>query len=603
MPTVGGKMTIEATYLDISFDKAGVRDSQKRLKEQISKLAVEPLEAFQTELTGEFEIVEEAVAKRVAAVITYWAQHKHKPVKPGLQDMMSDITNAGKDDSTLESFYIEQVKDGMHHLAPTFGLDVPESYAVMTDELELALLELEERFENAGINTANDDDDDVWDADLDDLEDTEGYEALLLGDAYGYGHEEDTDINDREEETQPQVATPSLNMMTNGSTGKRATAGSTAAATSAPAVAMKQAPATQQVTPSTPADETHIVPSGQQAVAEVAPQAINVNLLSISAEETWHMIYNLMGFHSSYIQEKMLPRWQQFPDTFENDRRFLYNVFLQAIRNAAGVQVVAGNFSFSQRDMTVDQLWNHYYADLAQNVGPSLSAARLEAAVSDSAFKKFRQWLLREMRKISPVWMLALAIALIFDGLTTYVSLDQTPMEGFMVLVFTLLITALFQIADILVINYRKREFEADAMMAKYSAKVEQLSQTIGDLDPTSDSFVQLSMEKSQAHADWKAATDSRKMARRGGFWSARIADINIVVTAYGFAYMFLNAEEPMYAVVQQLDYIFVQQLWSAVNLWVFLMVGLAITVSFVINTAQRTEILGWSMRRLKNDG
>jgi hypothetical protein len=31
-------------------------------------------------------------------------------------------------------------------------------------------------------------------------------------------------------------------------------------------------------------------------------------------------------------------------------------------------------------------------------------------------------------------------------------------------------------------------------------------------------------------------------------------------------------------------------------------MIGLAITVSFVINTAQRTEILGWSMRRLKND-
>jgi len=32
-------------------------------------------------------------------------------------------------------------------------------------------------------------------------------------------------------------------------------------------------------------------------------------------------------------------------------------------------------------------------------------------------------------------------------------------------------------------------------------------------------------------------------------------------------------------------------------------MVALSITVSFVVNTAQRTEILSWSMRRLKQDG
>jgi len=57
-----------------------------------------------------------------------------------------------------------------------------------------------------------------------------------------------------------------------------------------------------------------------------------------------------------------------------------------------------------------------------------------------------------------------------------------------------------------------------------------------------------------------------------------------------------------MYALYQQIQYIFVTQQWENVNLWVFLMIALAITVSFVINTAQRTEILGWSMRRLKND-
>ena len=91
------------------------------------------------------------------------------------------------------------------------------------------------------------------------------------------------------------------------------------------------------------------------------------------------------------------------------------------------------------------------------------------------------------------------------------------------------------------------------------------------------------------------------RMARRGRFWSARIADINIVVTAYGFAYMFLNASEPVYALFQQIEVIR-RNAWSELNLWVFLMIGLAITVSFVINTAQRTEILGWSMRRLKND-
>ena len=177
-----------------------------------------------------------------------------------------------------------------------------------------------------------------------------------------------------------------------------------------------------------------------------------------------------------------------------------------------------------------------------------LTQARLQASVTDSWWKKAYQNFFAEIRKISFVWLTALAIALIFDALTTYVSLDQTPMEGVMVWVFTILLTILFQIADVLVISYRKREFEADAMEAKYKAIFERLGKTIEGLSVTSDSFVELSMQRSQAVADWKAAEDSRKMAKRGRFWSARIADINIIVTAYGFAYMLLNATEPMYA-------------------------------------------------------
>ncbi|MEL6310558.1 MAG: hypothetical protein AAFQ52_20630, partial [Chloroflexota bacterium] len=123
----------------------------------------------------------------------------------------------------------------------------------------------------------------------------------------------------------------------------------------------------------------------------------------------------------------------------------------------------------------------------------------------------------------------------------------------------------------------------------------------ISSLETTSESYVQMSMKRSQALADWKAAEDNRKMAKRGRFWSARIADINVIVTAYGFAFMFLNAEEPMYALFEQVQIINAGA-WEQFNLWVFLMIGLAVTVSFVINTAQRTEVLGWSMRRLKNE-
>ena len=314
------------------------------------------------------------------------------------------------------------------------------------------------------------------------------------------------------------------------------------------------------------------------------------------------MIYGLMGYPTDYIQQNMVPRWQANPDGFEKDRRFLYGVYMQAIRNATGVQYAAGNSLFADKRMTIDQLWNHYFADLSQNVGPMLAAAKLDAAVNDPWYKKVWQTWSTQFRRISPIWTLALVIALVFDGLTTYVSLDQTPMDGFMVWMFTGLLTALFQIADMLVINWRKKEFENDALIAKYKARSEQLTRTLESLDASSDSFVDLSMQRSQAEADWRASQDSRKLARRGRFWAARVADINVAVTAYGFAFMFLNANERMFALYQQLQYIFVMQAWELVDLWVFLMITLAITVSFVINTAQRTEILGWSMRRLKMD-
>ncbi len=568
-------MSIDTQFLDISFDKAGIRNSQKRLKGIITELAVDPIAAYPDKLTGEFELVEEIIAKRVAAVIAYWCQHKHDPVRPSSQDKMSDITNARNSDDTLEEFYTEQVKDALHTLAPTLRLDVPADYVADTDELEYALLELEERFEHTGVT-------DVRTESV--LEETAPAEVPSMGNGNGANSDfdwDDIDDLDDDEDTAAfaQWVTDDAPKRSNGNgTGNR-----------------KQTAQAQK--------ETEIVITRNNSeLAEAPQQEIRLDVLSLEAEETWRMIYNLMGYHSEYIQEKMLPRWQQNPDTFEGDRRFLYNVFIQAIRNAAGVQYVAGNFTFTGQKMTVDQLWNYYFTDLSQNVGPQLSAARLDAAINDPWYKKAWQTFVKQLRNFSIMWTLALIIALIFDGLTTYVSLDQTPMEGFMVLVFTLLITALFQIADMLVINYRKREFESDALIAKYNAKVEQLAKTLETLAPTSDSYVQLSMEKSQAHADLKASEDNRKLARRGRYWSARIADINIVVTAYGFAFLFLNAEEPMYAVVQQINFIFVDQAWNSVNLWVFLMVGLAITVSFVINTAQRTEILGWSMRRLKNE-
>ena len=553
-------MKTDPVYLEMSFDKAGIRNSHKRLKILVEETAVNPLKEYQNTLTGKFDLVEEILLKRVATAIAYWCQHKHDPVAPGLHDMMSNITNTRRSDSTLAEFYEAEVTSGMYTLAPLFGLKIRDDYTVATDELEFSLLELEDIFQSQGISTrdtsqsANHNGNGNHDA-------VDEYPDLIIG--------LNEDYSQKEFATVAEVIPDSMPVKSDKKTKKH-----------------------QRSITVTPI---------QSEIVEVS-QEINLNVLTVTSEETWNTIYGLMGYNSEYIQEKMMPRWQQAPKTFEQDRRFLYNLFIQSIRNSAGIQVAAGNFIFADKQMSIDQLWQVYYTDLLNNVAPQLTAAQFDEVANQPWYKKSFRGFIKEFGNISPIWLLALVIALIFDGLTTYVSLDQTPMDGFMVTLFTILITALFQIADLLVINYRKREFDADAMSAKYAAKFEQYTKMLEGLDTTSESYVQSSLEKSRAQADWKAAEDSRKMSRRGRFWSARIADINIVVTAYGFSYMFLNAKEPITAIIEQLDYIFVQQTWINFDFWIFLMVGLAITVSFVINTAQRTEILGWSMRRLKKD-
>lgn len=551
-------MNINPTYLEINFDNAGVRNSQKRLKQLISELAVEPVKAFQDDLQHKLTLVEEIIARRTAKVIIHWLENKAEPMKPSSSRvMMSSITNASKNDVTLEDFYLEQVKNGVYQLAPLFGLEIPDNYDIETEELEYALIELEDRFEIA-------DDYDTDDAYADYYEDS----------SYS-----DNRYSNRNDSPSPVYTPEPIAVQTQ--------------------VQTRSQPAAQ-LQEQTREREQAIVLNEQQIEQVAAPQ-VDINVLDMTAEHAWQLMYDLIGYNTEYIQGQMLPRWTQSPESFEKDRRFLYQTFLDTIKNAAGAQMVAGNHRFSDRPMTVDQMWNYYFTDLSRNVGPLLSAAKLEASVNDPWYRRWWKFINAEGRKISPIWLIALAIALIFDGLTTFVSLDQTPMEGFIVIVFTVLITVLFQVADVLVIDYRKREFEADAMVAKYNAQFERLTTTIQTLETTSESYVQLSMQKSQSLADWKAAEDSRKMARRGRFWSARIADINIIVTAYGFAFMFLNAEEPIFALYQQIEFIS-QNAWEQLNFWVFLMIGLAITVSFVINTAQRTEILGWSMRRLKSN-
>jgi|GEM_PF-956764 len=594
-------MTVDPKFQDIQFERAGVRNSLKRLKSLIEELAVEPLKQHQNELNGDLETVEKIVHKRVANVITYWCVNKHDPVKPTSQALMSDITNARRTDVTLEKFYIEQVTNALHMLSPVLQFSVPDEYAVDTDELEYALLELEEQIEAEGLGEIRLSDEQIPDAPT---QSSYGAESENIYDDIMYGIKIDSyddddpyygDYDDEEEEpfvpqVQPMVTKSSITAPELDNIRKPERTAKPKPATVAPIAPSQHKPKDE---------EKRIVVKSDKEIQEVR-QEIQMNILSVSAEDAWGMIYNLMGYPSEYIQTKMLPRWQQYPETFDKDRRFLYDMFVKTLQNTSGLQVIAGNFLFADGRMTIDQLWNYYYSDLSQNVAPQLAVARLENKANETRFQRWWKRLTTNLSNISPIWLLAIVIALIFDGLTTYVSLDQTPMDGVMVMIFTVLITALFQIADMLVINYREREFEADAMIAKYTAKHEQLGRLLETLDTSSESFVKSSMDKSQAQADLKAAEDNRKMARRGRFWSARIADINVIVTAYGFAFMFLNAEEPMQALFEQFEFIFVQQTYENVNVWVFLMVGLAITVSFVINTAQRTEILGWTMKRLK---
>jgi hypothetical protein len=534
-------------YLEISFDSAAVRDSQKRLKSLITELAVDPLKQF---TLTDFDQAEDIVSKRVAAVIAYWCRNKHVPVSPKIHDKMSDVTNTSKgDDDTLEDFYIEEVRDALDVLGLMMGFSVPEDYEPKTDELEYALLEMEEKQFRKGGKPFTKKDEPI----TDDAEEPE------------------------EDEEEIVVEVPEIKLE------------------------IKQEPVVVEEK-SAPQPERAIVSAPRAKEVEVVQKEIHLDVLNLTTEHAWNLIYGLIGYSGEYIQQTMLPRWQQNPETFEQDRRFLYGLYIDTIRNAAGVRYVAGNFMFSDQRVTLDQMWNHYFSDLSQRIAPQLAAAKLNNSINDPWHKKLRQRIGTQMQNMSPIWILALVIALIFDGLTTYIALDQTPMEGPIVLIFSVLITALFQIADQLVINYRHREFEAEAIVAKYKAQTERIVKTLQSLEIISDSYVRLSMEKSQSHANWKAAEDNRKMARRGRFWSARIADINVIVTAYGFAFLFLNGDEPMYAVLEQIDAVFIKGQWEQINIWVFLMVGLAVTVSFVVNTAQRTEILGWSMNRMKKE-
>ncbi len=544
-------MNIDPKYLEVSFESVGIRNSQKRLKGLIAEVAVQPIKEYENELLNNFDLVEAILLRRISHAITYWCQNKHDPTVPRLSNMMSQITNASKNDLSLEDFYTSEVKYAMYSLGPTLGLNVPADYEPSIQFFADALAEI-------GNNQPE----------------------LMQDDESDYAFDLAMDYDDND---QLVVDLDEINL--EGQFTELAEL-----------VTYDEAKVEEPIEP-----ERAIVASDPTEVIEVPEQAVQSSVLPITAEEAWHLIYGLIGYPSEYIQETMLPRWHQHPEAFDKDRRFLYGLFIDTIRNASGLQHIAGNYTFSDRNASIDQLWTHYFADLSQNVAPMLAAARLDHSANDPWYRKLGQKLQKELGNFSAIWLIALGIALIFDGLTTYISLDQTPMEGPMVLMFTILITALFQIADQLVISYRKKEFEAEAMAAKFHAQYEGLTQTVENLPITSESYVQLSMNKSQSHADWKAAEDNRKMARRGRFWSARIADINVIVTAYGFSYMFLNAREPMFALVQQVENI-TANAWDQVDPWVFLMVGLAVTVSFVVNTAQRTEILGWSMRRMKKE-
>lgn len=490
-----------------------------------------------------------------------------------MNDKMGDITNASKNDVTLAQFYTNEVKLALRSLVTSLELTMPGDYEPRLDHLADALNDLGSQPELM----TDEDDEDILLEDEDSLLDNDD---IPLEDEFAF------DVVMNHVKDQPPVDLDQITLE-----GQFTELESLATYNE---VAEKMEQRMEQ--------ERAIVTSNQNQVIEIADKSIQDNVLTITSEEAWQLIYGLIGYRTDYIQDTMLPRWQQNPVAFDKDRRFLYGLFIDTLRNAAGVQNISGHHTFRDRRMTLDMLWTHYYSDLAQNIAPQLAAAKLHNKTNDSWYKKLRQTVQDEIGRISPIWLIALGIAMILDALTTYISLDQTPMEGPMVLMFTVLITALFQIADQLVISYRKREFEAEAMAAKYQAQYKALVQEVDRLAITSESYVQLSMNRSKSHADWKAVEDSRKMARRGRFWTARIADINVVITAYGLSYLFLNAREPMAAIVEQLEAIFVLKDLKSVDPWIFLMVALAVTVSFVINTAQRTEILSWSMRRLKEE-
>jgi hypothetical protein len=577
-------MNINPTFLEISFDKVGVRDSQKRLKEMIGELVVEPLKAYQDELLHQLPLVQAIVEKRVAVVISYWSLNKSKPAKPSADSTMSQITNASKNSMTVEEFYKDQVRDSLYSLAPVLALELPDHIEVSTDELEYALIETEEKFDAMqGKPAASEPEEEAAEELVVPPLEVERPRFAMpekKEEAKSFSSLPETRVEAKKEEP---VRVDTKAEFSNFAT-------------------VAQMTQEAELVEADSDEKSIVVSSGNNSQLQKQEQEVVVNVLNLTAEQAWQQIYNLIGWNTEYIQGQMLPRWQQSPDNFDRDRRFLYQIFMDTLRNAAGVSTIAGHYTFANKPLTVDQLWNYYYTDLSRNVGGILTQARLQAAVNDPWWKKMYQNWVGEIRRVSFIWLTALVIALIFDAWTTYISLDQTPMEGAMVWIFTVLITILFQIADILVISYRKREFEAGALEAKYKAVFERLTKTIEGLNSTSDSFVQLSMERSQAVADWKAAEDSKKMSQRGRFWSARIADINVIVTAYGFAYLLLNSNEPMYALFQQIEFIRLG-MWQGLNIWVFLMIAMAITISFVINTTQRTEILGRSMRRLKDAG
>ncbi len=566
-------MYIDPKFFEMTFEAVGVRNSQKRLKSLIADQAVEPLNHFQDELHYNFELVAEILMKRIAKVIGFWCQHKHDPIAPQIGQMMSEITNSAKNDVSLGDFYKSEVKAAIYNLAPMLALEVPDTFTISTDELEYVLLELEEKYE-AGEFGQNPSD--------------------------GEDEDSDTDYNDYYE-VEDAPASNGRAMNERFSRTERAPAFGQKAAPQSEAEPVITSTRPRSI-PQRSRDRAIVSTRPVEQVIEVSqPKNVMNMTLTITVDQAWSLIYGLIGYPSDYVQNTLLPRWQNAPEAFDKDRRFLYGLFIDTLRNAAGLQSISGNLRFADRDMTIDQLWAHYFTDLSQNIAPQLASAKLQTSANETWLSRFRKGLSKDFGNMSIIWMVTLGIALIFDGLTTYISLDQTPMETNLVLLFSFLITALFQIADQLVINYRKREFEAEALSAKFRAQFERLSRAVEELDVLSDSYVQLTMEKSKANANWKATEDNRRMSRRGRFWSARIADINVIVTAYGFSFLFLNSAEPMQAIFEQMDFILSSQ-WERLDVWVFLMVGLAVTVSFVVNTAQRTEILGWSMRRMKNE-